>query len=287
MDVIMKLCSMLVGGSPCVGVKTEDGVVNVTAEGFPVRMNDVIEGGSEMLARISEALLAGNHTILNESEIEFLPVTEPKKILCEGLNYKAHVDESGGEDVPKYPIFFSKFSDSLSAHNKPSPLPPWLNRYDYEAELVVVIGKPAYNISADEAEAHIFGYTCGNDLSARDAQFLSSQWLSGKALPGFAPVGPYIATRDSFDPYADTGIYCELNGKTVQSAHTSDMIFPCFEAVSAASRFFPLSPGDLLFTGTPSGVILGRKKEDRVWLKPGDVVKVTIEGVGTLTTPLI
>ena len=283
----MKLCAILIDGSPCVGVKTDSGIINVTSLGFPSRMNDVIEGGDSMLAGISNALKEKNPAALDENSLEFLPVTEPKKIICEGLNYKAHVAESGGEEIPDYPIFFSKFGDSLSAHNKPVPLPPWLKKYDYEAELVVVIGKPAHNATVEEAAACIFGYTCGNDLSARDAQFLSSQWLSGKALPGFAPVGPYITTRDSFDPYADTGLYCELNGETVQSAITSDMIFPCFEAVSEASKYFPLSPGDLLFTGTPSGVILGRKREDRVWLKPGDVVKVTIDGIGTLTTPLV
>ena len=175
----------------------------------------------------------------------------------------------------------------MSAHGVPVKLPPWLTRFDYEAELVVVIGKHAYNVTVEEAENIIFGYTCGNDLSARDGQFLSSQWLSGKALPCFGPTGPYIVTRDSFDPRAGVRLICELNGVTVQSALTSDMIFPCFEAVSAASRFFPLSPGDLLFTGTPSGVIQGHKREDRVWLKPGDIVKVTIDGIGTLTTPLV
>ena len=283
----MKLCSILVDNRPCVGIKTDGGIVDITALGFPARMNDLIESGGDIISRISDALQSEKPASLSEENFKFLPVTEPKKIICEGLNYKAHVDESGGEDVPKHPIFFSKFSDSLSAHDAPVPLPPWLQKYDYEAELVIVVGKPAYNVGIEEAESCIFGYTCGNDLSARDAQFLSSQWLSGKALPGFAPVGPYITTRDSFDPYAKTGIYCELNGETVQSAYTSDMIFPCFEAFSTASRFFPLSPGDLIFTGTPSGVILGRKKEDRVWLKPGDVVKVTIDGIGTLTTPLV
>ena len=124
-------------------------------------------------------------------------------------------------------------------------------------------------------------------MSARDAQFLSSQWLAGKALPGFAPLGPYITTRDAFNPYDDNGIFCEVNGEIVQSALTSDMIFPCFEALSVASRFFPLSPGDLIYTGTPGGVIQGRKMEDRVWLKPGDVVNVRIDGIGTLTTPLV
>ena len=282
----MKLCQIQFGNSPCVGVKTDGGIVNITELGFPSRMNDVIEGGEEMLARISDALNQGKHTTLSEDSIKFLPVTEPRKIICEGLNYKEHAEETGGE-APKHPIFFSKFNDAMNAHNEPVKLPAWFSRYDYEAELVVVIGKPAYSITPDEAESVIFGYTCGNDLSARDAQFVSTQWLSGKALPAFGPAGPYIVTRDSFDPNADVRLECELNGVTVQSDLTSNMIFSCTEALSAASRFFPLSPGDLLFTGTPSGVIQGHKREDRVWLKPGDVVKVTIDGIGTLVTQLV
>ena len=282
----MKLCSILVGGKFSVGVRTDDGIVDITALGFPARMNDVIEGGEDMLSRVGAALQAGKLSFLDEDSVTFLPVTVPKKIICEGLNYKDHAEETGGE-APKHPIFFSKFSDSMCGHRSPVTLPHWLNRYDYEAELVVVMGKSIYNATVEEAEDAIFGYTCGNDLSARDSQFLSSQWLSGKALPGFGPTGPYIVTRDVFDPRKDVGLFCEVNGETVQSALTSDMIFPCFEAVSAASRFFPLSPGDLLFTGTPSGVIQGRKREERVWLKPGDVVTVRIDGIGTLVTPLV
>jgi 2-keto-4-pentenoate hydratase/2-oxohepta-3-ene-1,7-dioic acid hydratase in catechol pathway len=152
---------------------------------------------------------------------------------------------------------------------------------------VVVVGRHAYNITADDADDYIFGYACGNDLSARDSQFLSTQWLAGKALPGFAPVGPYIVTRDCFDPRESHSLCCEVNGVTVQAGDTSDMIFPCHTALSEASKYFPLSPGDLLFTGTPAGVIQGRKREDRVWLKPGDVVTVRIEGVGELITPLV
>lgn len=282
----MKLCSMLINGAPCVGVKTDGGAVNISELGFPSLMNDIIEGGDDMLAAISGAMQAREFHVLSEDYIEFLPVTEPKKIICEGLNYTSHAEETGGE-APKHPIFFSKFHDSMNAHGKPVKLPPWFSRYDYEAELVVVIGKHAYNVSVEEAGDCIFGYACGNDFSARDAQFLSSQWLSGKALPGFGPTGPYIVTSDCFDPCAGNGLYCKVNGVTVQSSSTSEMIFTCLEALSAASRSFPLSPGDLLFTGTPAGVIQGRKREDRVWLKPGDVVEVTIEGIGTLMNPLV
>ena len=281
----MKLCSVESDGRSFVGALTDGGVADVTALGFPANMNEIIEGGDEMLARIGMALQEKGPSVTSEDLIKFRPVTEPKKIICEGLNYKDHAEETGGE-VPKYPIFFSKYDDALAGHNDPVPLPSWLSHYDYEAELVIVIGKPAYNIPVEEAEGCIFGYTCGNDLSARDAQFLSNQWLCGKALPGFGPVGPYIVTRDCFDPYEPLGIFCEVNGKTVQAGKTTDMIFPCFETVSAASKFFPLSPGDLIFTGTPAGVIQGKKREDRVWLKSGDIVKIKIDGIGTLTNTL-
>ena len=282
----MKMCSVEIDRRPFVGVLTDSGIVDITALGFPAHMNEIIEGGDDMLAHIEAVLLSETPPALSGGPVKFRPVSEPKKIICEGLNYKFHAEETGGE-VPKHPIFFSKFNDALCAHEESAPLPSWFSRYDYEAELVIVIGKYAYNVSVDEAEASIFGYTCGNDLSARDAQFLSTQWLCGKAFPYSGPVGPCIITRDSFDPRKPHGIFCDVNGVTVQHGNTAEMIFPCFEAVSSASRFFPLSPGDLLFTGTPEGVIQGKKREDRVWLKPGDVVKVTIDGIGTLVTPLI
>ena len=280
----MKLCSILVDGNPCLGARTDDGIVNITALGFPAKMNDFIQESDILLGRLVEFLC--DAPTIAESDVTFLPVTEPKKIICEGLNYKDHAEETGGT-APEDPVFFCKFNDALSAAGESVTLPTWQRCYDYEAELVIVIGKSAYNVTPEQAQECIFGYTCGNDLSARDCQFLSSQWLSGKSFPGFAPTGPYIVTRDSFDPYEGRGIFCEVNGVQVQAGNTADMIFPCYETVSAASRFFPLSPGDLIFTGTPDGVILGKKKGERTWLKSGDVVKVTIDGIGTLTTPLV
>jgi len=282
----MKLCAFLADGKPCVGVAVSDGVVNITQLGFPSHMSEVIEGGADLLADISAALSTKNIRTLDEDSLEYLPVSDPKKIICKGLNYKSHAEETG-KSAPEYPVFFNKFNDSLSAHAQPVTLPRWLDTFDHEAELVIVIGKAAYNVPAATADEYIFGYTCGNDLSSRTAQALSDQWLCGKALPGFAPVGPFIVTRDSFNPNESHGVYCELNGVIAQSGTTSDMIFSCSEIVSAASKFFPLSPGDLIFTGTPPGVIVGRKEEDRIWLKPGDVVSIKIDGIGTLTTPLI
>ncbi|MDR3277950.1 MAG: fumarylacetoacetate hydrolase family protein [Oscillospiraceae bacterium] len=282
----MKFCGFVQNGEIHIGISAEKGVLDITALGFPGSMNEVIAGGAAMTAKIAQVAAAYGGAYLRESELTFANVTRPEKIVCEGLNYKAHAAETGGEP-PQYPVLFSKFNDTLAPAGQPVALPSQLRRFDYEAELVIVVGAPAYNIAEEDAEGYIFGYTCGNDLSARDSQFLSSQWLSGKSFPGFAPAGPYIVTRDSFDPDVGAGIFCEVNGERVQSGNTSDMIFNCRATLAAASRYFPLAPGDLIFTGTPAGVILGRPKGARVWLKPGDVVKVIIDGVGELVTPLI
>ena len=212
---------------------------------------------------------------------------EPTKILCVGLNYRSHAEETGGE-APKEPVIFSKFNDALAETGQDIVLPPWHRCYDYEAELVAVMGKPLYHAeSEEEARAAIGGYTCGNDLSARDCQFRSNQWLIGKSLPGFAPIGPRIVPAGEFDPQTSHRISCEVNGVTVQDDDVTNMIFSCAAIAAYISQFMPLSPGDLIFTGTPAGVILGRPKGQRVWLKPGDEVAVTIEGIGTLRNKLI
>ena len=282
----MKLCSISVDNNQRIGVKTEGGIVDITALGFPARMNDIIEGGEDILKRITDAMQSTALPQLCEESVKFLPVTEPMKVICAGLNYVDHAKETGAS-IPDHPVLFNKFSDSLSAHREPVVLPAWLSHYDYEAELVVVIGKHVYNVDPKDAELSVFGYTCGNDLSARKAQSLSSQWLAGKAIPGFGPVGPYIVTADGFNPCGSNGVYCDVNGVREQSGNTLDMIFTCSDLLATASRFFPLYPGDIIFTGTPHGVIAGKKPEDRVWLKPGDVVSITIDGIGTLTTPLV
>jgi len=282
----MKYCSFQSGDGTHIGALTERGVVDLGALGFPDSMNEFIAAGDDVHRRAAEAANDPGNPALAADSLTFAPVTRPFKIICEGLNYRQHAEETGGE-APKYPIFFSKFNDCLTPAGAPVKLPAWLSHYDYEAELVIVIGRRTHNVTAAEAPNYIFGYTCGNDLSARDAQFLSTQWLIGKALPGFAPAGPFIVTRDAFDPNESHGISCVVNGRTVQSAATSDMIFNCAVTLSEASKYFVLEPGDLIFTGTPAGVIQGRPRAERVWLKPGDVVTVRIDGVGELTTPLV
>ena len=203
-----------------------------------------------------------------------------------GLNYRAHAEKVDlkSADVP---ILFSKFADSLVPSGAYVTLPAWEDSYDYEAELVIVMGMRAWNVTEEDAPSHIFGYTCGNDLSCRVPQKRTSQWLIGKALPGFGPCGPCIATADGFDPLSGKRIRSWVNGELRQDGSTADMIHSCARIVSYASRYIALEPGDLIFTGTPSGVALEKHGDEQKWLRPGDVVDVEIEGIGRLTNKMV
>ena len=163
-------------------------------------------------------------------------------------------------------------------------LPKNAEKFDYEVEMVIVIGKEAKNVSKDEALSYVFGYTVGNDLSARDLQF-RSEWLLGKTCDHFGPIGPYLVTADELDP-TNLNIQCSVNGEVRQSANTRDMIFDCATLVSYLSEHMTLKPGDIIFSGTPEGVILGYPEDQQVWLKSGDEVQVSVENIGTLVNVL-
>ena len=273
----MKLCNIFVNGEIHLAVKTPRGIVDAAAAGFGEPMDRVIAGG------VPEALRA-------LAEDTALPVVEdpafanvvnyPGKLLCVGRNYAAHA-LGANHAIPTSPLLFSKFSDSLTHHGAAVPLPAWETHFDAEAELVIVIGKTAYNVSPEEAGETIFGYTCGNDVSCRPAQNYSSQWLIGKSMPAFGPCGPWIVTADEFDPEKGVEVRGYVNGELRQSGNTLDMMFSCRTIVSYASRFLCLRPGDLIFSGTPSGTAMERK-EERFFLHPGDTTEVEIEGLGTL-----
>ncbi len=208
-------------------------------------------------------------------------VTGGEKILCIGLNYRQHAKECN-LPLPEAPVLFNKFSNALAADGDCIPLDTRYNEYDYEAELVAVIGKPARNVPVEEALHYVFGYTCGNDLSTRDLQFVrSNQWLLSKTLDGFAPIGPCVVTADSLDP-DHLKISCEVNGEVRQDSNTSDMVFSVAEIIADLSSHFTLMPGDLIFTGTPQGVMHGYPRDQKRWLKAGDHVEIEIEGIGTL-----
>lgn len=275
----MKLANIIVGGDTHLAIETERGLIDASGSGLT--MEQVIAGeGADAL----RALAADKRLPVVESPIYANVLNRIGKLVCVGLNYKAHADGVKME-LPEYPILFSKFDNALAPCGSAVTLPLWEHSYDYEAELVIVMGKSAWNVSEAEAMSRVFGYTCGNDLSLRDAQMRSGQWLIGKTMPGFAPCGPYIVTADSLDPEAGIAVRSRVNGELRQDGNTADMIFDCAKIISYASKYIALEPGDLIFTGTPSGVAL--EKDAARWLKPGDTVEVEIEGIGTLTNHMI
>ena len=286
----MKFIQFKVGESIRLGIKTENGIIDVeqTATSLslelPTKMEQVIAGGEEVLKQLAE-LTKQEVSLISEEEIVYAPcMTQPEKIICVGLNYADHAKESN-MDIPTYPVLFSKFNNALAAHNQIIRLPKTAEKFDYEVELVIVIGKEAVNVSKDEALSYVFGYTVGNDLSARDLQFRSGQWLLGKTCDHFGPIGPYLVTADELDP-SNLNIECKVNGEVRQSANTRDMIFDCATLVSYLSQHMTLKPGDIIFSGTPEGVILGYPEAKQVWLKSGDEVQVSVENIGTLVNVL-
>ena len=277
----MKLCNINAGGEIHLAIDTARGMVDATAAGITQNMDGVIRGaGRDELARIA----LDESLPLVEKPVFANVVNRTGKLVCVGLNYRAHA-AGVNMKLPEYPILFSKFDNALVPAGTDVSLPPWESSYDYEAELVIVMGKTAWNVRPEEAKEYIFGYTCGNDFSLRDAQMRSGQWLIGKTMPGFGPCGPSIVTADSFDPESGKKVRSYVNGVLRQNGSTADMIFSCAQIVSYASKYIRLEPGDLIFTGTPSGVALEEK--EKVWLKPGDVVDVYIEDIGTLTNRLV
>lgn len=281
----MKLTQFYKDDEILLGIVTEAGTVDVRAEAAvrgisaPVTMLEAILAGDEGM-EILKTLAQGAQCFADGENAPV--VTGCNKILCIGLNYRRHAKECN-LPLPPAPVLFNKFSNALAADGDAVYLDPAYVEYDYEAELVAVMGKPARNVSAEEALDYVFGYTCGNDLSTRDLQFArSNQWLLSKTFDGFAPIGPVVVTADALDPN-DLAISSTVNGEKRQDSRTSDMIFSLAEIIADLSRHFTLEPGDLIFTGTPQGVMHGYPKDQKNWLKPGDRVEVTIEGIGTLT----
>jgi 2-keto-4-pentenoate hydratase/2-oxohepta-3-ene-1,7-dioic acid hydratase in catechol pathway len=216
--------------------------------------------------------------------IEFLPAVYPGKILAIGRNYAEHAVE-GGADLPAAPLLFNKLPNALNAHEQSIVLPSISSQVDYEAELAVIIGDRTKRASEGEALDHVFGYSLINDVSARDLQYGDKQWTRGKGLDTFAPLGPFITTRDEIDDVQSLKIEGLLNGQVMQSSNTSRMIFSVAYLVSYLSQGITLEPGDVIASGTPDGV--GAFRQPPVWLKAGDVFEVRIEKLGTLRNPIV
>ncbi len=212
-----------------------------------------------------------------------VPVPDPEKIICIGLNYRSHAAEAGQEPPPA-PTFFAKFRNALVPAGREVALPAASQKVDYEAEVAVVIGRRAFEVSEERALEHVAGYTLLNDLSARDLQFATPQWTPGKVFDGSAPCGPALVTPDEAGAHDAIGISLTLNGETMQDASTADLIFSVPALVAHLSRLMTLEPGDIISTGTPEGV--GSVRDPRVWLQDGDEVVVHSPTLGELPTTI-
>ena len=283
----MKLATILTDRGPRAALAVPGGLVDLHAAdpSIPDSLPGILAAGSECLERV--AACAQMDPTVAEDQPRFLPVIpSPQKILCVGLNYADHARESGAE-VPEEPVIFSKFASALTGHGQPIELPRTSAEVDYEAELVVVIGRRGKHVPEQQAMDYVAGYACGHDVSARDWQLRKpgGQWLLGKTFDTFAPVGPYLVTRDEVPDPHQLDIQLRLNGQTMQSSNTRELIFSIPRLIAYISQVMTLEVGDLIFTGTPPGVGFSRKPP--VFLKPGDVAEVEIQHLGVLRNPVV
>ncbi|MEY8098049.1 fumarylacetoacetate hydrolase family protein [Falsihalocynthiibacter sp. S25ZX9] len=281
----MKFFVYLDNGTDGLAVETDFGFSGLlkTDAGYPGDLLTLIRKGPSAMKSAAEALSKGQ--IVDVAAVTALPpVAHPEKIVCVGLNYADHSAESGFEQ-PKYPTLFSRFNSSLIGHGAPIVRPQCSEQLDYEGELVAIIGKRARHVSEADALNYVAGYSIFNDASIRDYQFKSPQWTAGKNFDDSGAFGPYFVTADAL-PKGCLGLKLKtlLNGVVVQEAMIDDMVFSTAQIVSICSEFMTLEPGDVIVTGTPSGVGLARKPQ--LFMKDGDVCEVMIDQLGTLSNPI-
>lgn len=285
----MKLLYFLKNGNKKnLGVQTEKGIVDIDAY-QAVNNADSFSNKNIETADVPTlqkiVLAAGDNFYVNEKDIKIASaVFNPSKIICIGLNYRKHAIESGMA-IPTIPVVFTKYNNTLINFGQPVALGKVGEQFDYEVELGVVIGKKCKDISTTNALEYVLGYCVANDMSCRDLQFRTSQWLMGKSLDTFLPLGKNIVTADEISDPQNLQLTCTLNGEERQNSNTADMIFSIAEIIEDLSKHMTLEPGDLILTGTPAGVILGLPIKN--WLKPGDVVKVEIEKVGATENEMV
>jgi 2-keto-4-pentenoate hydratase/2-oxohepta-3-ene-1,7-dioic acid hydratase in catechol pathway len=250
----------------------------------PADLQQLLAAGPQAMQQAYDGLLQGEE--IDPSGLEYLPpLPFPEKIVCVGLNYTDHASESGFE-APKYPALFGRFPSTLVGHGAPIVRPNVSDQLDYEGELVAIIGKPGRSIPVERALEHVAGYSIFNDASVRDYQFKSAQWTIGKNFDSTGGFGPVFVSADELEAGArGLRLKTRLNGIELQNASTTDMIFDVATQVSLLSEAMLLKPGDVIVTGTPSGVGLAR--DPKVFMKPGDVCEVEIEGIGLLSNPVV
>jgi 2-keto-4-pentenoate hydratase/2-oxohepta-3-ene-1,7-dioic acid hydratase in catechol pathway len=270
----MRFVTYETGAGPRTGVVRGDGIADVG----PGAVDAVLRDGG-----LPDAVATGAESVALADARLLAPVAQPSKIICMGLNYREHAAEAG-LDPPETPTFFAKFPNALAPPGAAVALPEYSQKVDYEAEVAFVVGRRCKDVPESDALDAIAGYMLLNDLSARDYQFMTPQWLPGKVFDGSAPCGPALVTPDEAGAHDAIEISLTLNGETMQSASTADLIHPIPALVAYLSKLMTLEPGDVVSTGTPAGV--GSVREPHVWLKPGDEVVVESPTLGRLETRL-
>ncbi|MCM2292728.1 fumarylacetoacetate hydrolase family protein [Allorhizobium sp. BGMRC 0089] len=277
----MRLSTVKIAGRTSWGVVSGEVFLDVGAvlTGRYADLKAAITAGLEGVAEVEASA-----TAIPLSEVEWLPVIpNPDKILCVGLNYEMHRQETG-RAVVENPTIFARYANSQTGHLKPIVLPKVSHELDYEGELAVIIGKPGRYISREEAMSHVAGYACYNDGSIRDFQRHTHQFTPGKNFPDTGAFGPWMMTPDEIGPMGDLRLQTRLNGQVVQEATFSQMIFDIARQIEYCSTFTRLEAGDVIVSGTPGGV--GAKRNPPLWMKPGDVVEVEIDKLGLLRNPI-
>ena len=284
----MRLATIETWAGPRAALQVGDSFLDIhaTDANLPGNLRLLLDGGPSVLEAVAELANRPGAVKVAAGQVQFhAPIVDPRKIICVGLNYKDHAAESGSP-IPKDPILFSKYATALIGHGETIVLPKVSQEVDYEAELVIVVGKKGRHLTLNNAMDHVAGYTVGHDVSARDWQLKKDgkQWMVGKTFDTFAPAGPVLVTKDEVKDPQNLPIRLRLNGEVMQNSSTKQMIFGVAELLVYLSQVFTLEPGDLIYTGTPPGVGVARKPP--VYLKDGDVVEVEIEGLGLLRNPV-
>jgi 2-keto-4-pentenoate hydratase/2-oxohepta-3-ene-1,7-dioic acid hydratase in catechol pathway len=261
--------------------------LHATDAAFPPTLRQLLAGGSELLQHAARAGRRADAVRIPAASARLAaPIPDPQKIVCLGLNYRDHAAETN-TPIPREPVLFSKYATALIGNGDAIVLPAVSKEVDFEAELVIVIGKRGRHITEAAAPGHVAGYMIGHDVSARDWQLKKDgkQWMVGKTFDTFAPVGPELVTADEVGDPRSLGIRLRINGQTMQNSNTREMIFGVAAAIAYLSTVFTLEVGDLIFTGTPPGVGIARKPP--VWLKANDVVEIEIDKLGILRNPVV
>jgi 2-keto-4-pentenoate hydratase/2-oxohepta-3-ene-1,7-dioic acid hydratase in catechol pathway len=282
----MRFVTFESGGKARPGLLTaNDSLVDLSAAGFSTLL-DVIEAGADgrSKAQAFAATASGENTYSLSSVKLLAPIPKPRKLICVGLNYRDHAAETGSP-IPDVPTIFNKFATAVIGPGADIVLPKVSKSPDYEAEFAFIVGIGGRHITAQDWQKHMFGYTIINDVSARDYQRATTQWLMGKTFDTFAPMGPWIVTADEIADPHNLNIQLEINGETLQNSNTRELIFKIPDLIAFLSSVFTLEPGDIVSTGTPSGVGVARKPQR--FLRPGEEVTVKIQGIGELTNPVV